>query len=116
MTITKHPHHDLMAEAEREHKVVNSQEGQALLSELMRATRSYWDFLDRNDLISEDAADGGIRMKASALVVTVTPVGTIDVTLKDGARERVYGNGQNPDPYGAGPADIPHRPRNDDFI
>ena len=42
--------------------------------------------------------------------------GTTDVTLKDGALDRVYGNGQNPDPDGRGPADIPHKPREDELI
>jgi hypothetical protein len=104
-----------MAEAKREREVVESPEGQALLNVLMDAARAYWDFLDRNDLISEFTADGEVRIKASALVVTVTLEGTVDVTLKDGACDRVYGNGQNPDPYGAGPGDIPHQPRDDIF-
>jgi hypothetical protein len=43
------------------------------------------------------------------------PHGTIDITLKDGALDRVYGNGTNPDPYGRGPPDIPHEPREDIF-
>jgi hypothetical protein len=106
-----------MAEAKREREVVESPEGQALLSALMDAAGAYWDFLYRNDLISEFPADGEeIRLKASALVVTVTVTGTIDVSLKDGACDRVYGNGQNPDPFGAGPDDISHQPRDDIII
>src|SRR5262245_55905044 len=105
MNIVKHPHHDLLAEAERE--VVESPECQARLTAPLDAARAYWDFLERNDLIYEDD-----RLKATALVVTVTLCGTIDVTLKDGALDRVYGNGQNPDLDGRGPADIPHEPRN----
>jgi hypothetical protein len=113
MNITKHPHSDLMAEAKREREVVESQEGQALLNALMDAAIAYWEFLDRNALIDEVTADGELRIKASALVVTHTLDGTIDVTLKDGACDRVYGNGQNPDLFGAGPGDIPHQPRDD---
>ena len=130
MNIVKHPHHDLVAEAKREREVVESSEGQALLTALMDAARAYWDFLERNDIIFEDdadveyacgldgsAADVSVwpRVKATALVVTVTLCGT-NVTLKDGAIDRVYGNGVNPDPDGRGPADIPHEPREDDVI
>jgi hypothetical protein len=125
MNIVKHPHHDLLAEAKREREVAKSPEGQALRDALMDAAGAYWDFLERNHLIYEDdtnveygAADAPVypRVKATALVVTVTLCGTIDVTLKDGALDRVYGNGQNPDPDGRGPADIPHKLRNDELI
>jgi hypothetical protein len=101
-----------MAEAKREREVAESPEGQALLNALRDAASAYWDFLDGNDLISEFTADGEVRIKASALVVTVTD-GTFYVTLKDGACDRVYGNGQNPDLFNAGPGDIPHQPRDD---
>ena len=111
MNIVKHPHHDLLAEANREREVAQSPEGQALLNALRDAAAAYWDFLFRNDLIYEDD-----RLKATALVVTVTLCGTIDFKLKDGALDRVYGNGQNPDPDDRGPADIPHEPRNDELI
>jgi hypothetical protein len=37
-----------------------------------------------------------------------------EITLKDGALDRVYGNGLNPDPFGLGPPDIPHKRRTDD--
>jgi hypothetical protein len=131
MKIVKHPHHDLLAEAKREREVAESPEGQARVTALMDAARAYWDFLDRNHVIYEDdtsveyagrldgsAADVPVypRVKATALVVTVTLCGTIDVTLKDGALDRVYGNGQNPDPDDRGPADIPHEPRKDELI
>ena len=112
MNITRHPNYDLMAEAKRELEVVESRQGQALLDARTDAARAYWDFLDRNALIDEVTANGEIRIKASALAVTVT-FDEIDVILKDGACDRVYGNGQNPDPCGAGPGDIPHQPRDD---
>ena len=110
MNIEKHPHHDLLAEAKREREVVESPEGQALLGALLDAARAYWDFLERNHLTYEDD-----RVKATALIVTVTLCGT-NVALKDGALDRVYGNGQNPDPDGLGPADIPHKPRKGELI
>jgi hypothetical protein len=108
MNIVEHPSRALLAEAEREREVVESPEGQAWLTALMEAARAYWDFLERNHLTYEDD-----RVKATALVVTVTLCRTTDVTLKDGALDRVFGNGQNPDPDGRGPADIPH---NDELI
>ena len=54
-------------------------------------------------------------MKAQALVVTVDYrcMGQIQVVLKDGASDRVYGNGRNPCAFGYGPPDIPHEPRVD---
>jgi hypothetical protein len=116
MNIIKHPHQDLMAEAKREREVVDSPEAQALLRALMDAARAYWRFLERNDVISELIDDDTeIRIKATKLVVTVDLVGTIDVTLKDGALDRVYGDGQNPDPWNAGPGDIPRQPRGEDI-
>jgi hypothetical protein len=80
---------------------------------------AYSDFLDRhrltweNDKVEDSTIPDGIpRLKASALVVTLyygSLYGTIDITLKDGACDRVYGNGVNPDPFGSGPHDIPGR-------
>jgi hypothetical protein len=102
-----------MAEAKREREVVDSQEGQALLNALTDAVIAYYDFLDDNGLIDEVTADDKLRIKASALVVTATLDGTIEIILKDGACDRVYGNGQNPDLFNAGPGDIPHQPRDD---
>ena len=119
MNIVKHPHHDLLAEAKREREVVESPEGQARLTALMDAARAYWDFLERSHLIYDDDTNVEYaypRVKASALVVTVTLCGTTDVTLKDGALDRVRRNGQNPDPDGRGPADIPHEPRENELI
>jgi hypothetical protein len=55
-------------------------------------------------------------MKAQALVITLD-YGRwrgIEIQLKDGALDRVYGNGLNPDPVEFAPPDIPHKRRNDD--
>jgi Zn-finger nucleic acid-binding protein len=55
-------------------------------------------------------------MKAQALVI-ILDYGRcrgIEIQLKDGALDRVYGNGVNPDPAGFGPHDIQHKHRNDD--
>jgi hypothetical protein len=59
---------------------------------------------------------GPARLKAQALVITQDygQANGIEIFLKDGGLDRVYGNGVNPDPYGCGPCDIPHRLRTDD--
>ena len=118
--IVQHPHRDLMAEAKHERSVVDSPEAEKLKGALFDAGIAYSDFLKQQGLIFEFSADPDddcLRLKASALVVTREygdPYGTTDITLKDGACDRVYGNGVNPDPYGAGPPDIPGRPDRDD--
>jgi hypothetical protein len=108
-----HPYHDLMAEAKREREVADSPEGQALLDTIFKAVRAYSEFLERQGLIWDLTADVP-RMKATALVV-IDDYNMFDqrVTLKDGAVDRVYGNGTNPDFLGRGPPDIPHKPRPD---
>jgi hypothetical protein len=55
-------------------------------------------------------------MKAQALVVTFDygKYSGIEIWLKDGAIDRVYGTGVNPDPEGLGPPDIPHEQRSND--
>lgn len=116
--IVPHPHHELMAEAKREREVADSPEGQALRHAIAEAVGAYSDFLNRQGLIWDYDFDPGNlpRMKATALVVTSDygNFGDIDVVLKDGAIDRVYGNGTNPDPLGRGPSDIPHKRRNND--
>ena len=123
--IVRHPHHGLMAEAEYERRVVDSAEAEKLKDAIYDAVGAYSDFLDRHGLIWEGIdpdsipsnPDGMPRMRASALVVTADYVehyGTIDITLKDGACDRVYGDGVNPDPYGSGPSDIPGRRHRDE--
>jgi hypothetical protein len=80
----------------------------------------YSDFLDRHGLIWEFGVDPDDpdwpRLKAQALVVThdYGRMNGIDITLKDGALDRVCGNGVNPDPFGLGPTDIPRKRRTDD--
>lgn len=65
-------------------------------------------------MIWEDREDreDTVRLKVSALIITLdygAGDDPIDVGLKDGALDRVYGNGTNPDPWGAGPNDIPRK-------
>ena len=119
-SVVLYPHHELMAEAEREREVFDGPESQALLDAVFDAVGAYSEFLERQDLIWGDGPDGPSgfpRMKAQALVVTVNygciNTGQIEVVLKDGASDRVYGNGRNPCALGYGPPDIPHEPRDD---
>jgi hypothetical protein len=112
--VVAHPHHDLMAEAAHERAVANSPEGQALQKAIFDAVFAYSDFLDHSGVIWGD----NYRLKAQALVITVDygadAGSSVDIHLKDGAVDRVYGNGANPDPDAKGPLDIPHKLRPDE--
>src|SRR5262249_36109003 len=116
--IVQHPHRDLMAEAKHERSIVDSAEAEKLQNAIFDAVIAYSDFLERNGLVWESGdLDDLPRLKASALIITHYygwPPGTTDIKLKDGACDRVYGNGANPDPFGNGPSDIPHKQRRED--
>jgi hypothetical protein len=90
------------------------------LSPQALGTKPPVDRLEREGLIWEFGVDpcdpDWPRMKAQALVITLDygRCTGIEIQLKDGALDRVYGNGMNPDPRGFGPPDIPHKRRNDD--
>lgn len=106
-----------MAEAQREREVISTPEAHALLDRVFKAVWAYSDFLERHGLIWEHGEEDASmpRMKASSLVITYDFGGCVlDLSLKDGALDRVYGNGTNPDPLGGGPPDIPHKQRMDD--
>jgi hypothetical protein len=109
-----------MAEASREREIADSREGQALREAIFKAVNAYSEFLESHGLIWEYGVDpddpNWPRMKAEALVVTLDygKCNGIEIRLKDGALDRVYGNGTNTDPSGLGPPDIPHKQRSDD--
>jgi hypothetical protein len=118
--VVPHPKRGLMAEAMIERELSDSSEAEALQQGIFEAVRAYVDFLHDHNIIWEDGPDpdGVPRLKARALVVTVDfgtdPLGDFDITLKDGALDRVYGDGINPDPSGfdADPTrllDLPHK-------
>jgi hypothetical protein len=115
-SVIPHPHSDLLEEAKREREVAESPEGQRLREAIVDAVKAYSKFLDRNGLIFEHRGDEELpRLKAEALVVTDHyGLEYTDITLKNGALDRVFGNGVNPCPFGLGPKDIPHKPRKDD--
>ena len=115
--VKSHPHRELLEEAAREREVADSPEGQLLQEAITNAVIAYSDFLERNNLIWEGEAYPDFpRLKAQSLVVTLDfgKGEGIDITLKDGALDRVYGNGINPDPEGRGPSDILHQWRHED--
>ena len=115
--VKSHPHRELLEEAAREREVADGPEGQPLQEAIINAVNAYSDFLERNNLIWDGEADPLLpRLKGQSLVVTLDfgKCGDIDITLKDGALDRVYGNGINADPEGRGPSDIPHQWRHED--
>lgn len=92
-----------MTEANRERELSASPEAQAYREAIFKAVTKYSEFLERHGLIWEDMGEDIPRLKAQALVVTVDygEPGTItDISLKDGALDRVCGDGVNPDPWG----------------
>jgi hypothetical protein len=101
-----HPYRELMAEAEQERKIVESPEGRALRERLVKAMFAYGDFLESQNVVWDDADLP--RLKVGSVVVTLDfgDCGSVDIRLKDGAQDRVYGNGRNPDPLKRGPSDI----------
>jgi hypothetical protein len=113
--LVSHPYRELMAEAQREREIVDSPEGLALKEAIFTAVFAYSEFLEQRGLIFE-SHDDYIRMKALKLVIThdYGRATGVAIVLKDGAIDRVYGNGANPCPFGLGPADILHKQRSDD--
>jgi hypothetical protein len=108
-----------MDEARREREVADSAEAQAFINEIHKAVVAYLRFLERNGLIwgfgTHPSDDDWPRLKAQALIITFDfGRDEFDISLKDGALDRVYGNGVNPDPEGRGPPDIPHKRRRDE--
>ena len=89
-----------------ERELADGPETQALQKAIRVAVQAYADFLERRGIIWEFGVDpedpNWPRLKAQALVITMDlgMADGIDISLKDGAIDRVYGNGVNPDPYG----------------
>jgi hypothetical protein len=109
--VVQHPKRGLMTEAVIERELCESPEAQALHEAIFKAVLGYVDFLHQHNMIFEYGPDPDElpRMKAQALVVTVdfgADPDTIDISLKGGALDRVYGDGVNPDPDGRD-ADLP---------
>ena len=60
--------------------------------------RAYSDYLDRHGLFYDVECE---LVRALALHVISDMCGDVDIILKDGAIDRCYGNGEDPDPFGA---------------
>jgi hypothetical protein len=98
--VIPHPHRDLMAEAKHEREVADSPEAEKLKDAIVTAVAAYSDFLEQKGVIWDDDADPDDlpRLKVEGMVITVDygeHYGTIHITLKNGACDRVYGNGVN---------------------
>jgi len=105
--IVQHPKCGIMREAEIERSVSDNPEAEVLKEAIYDAVDAYVKFLDRHGLICEYGKDPDDpdfpRLKAQALVVTADfgdGIGGVEIALKDGALDRVYGGGVNPDPSG----------------
>jgi hypothetical protein len=104
--VAAHPYREAMAEAKRELAIVNTPEAEAMLEAILTAVQRYTDYLDQSGLFykddPEDPDDMPIEV-STALVVTSHPCLGIDVILKNGPCQRVYGFGTDPDPDGRNP-------------
>jgi hypothetical protein len=105
--VIPHPKRALMTESKFEREIAESPEAKVLQEAIMKAVQAYSDYLEGQCLIWEyghDPDDPDFpRLKAQALVVTLDygdGNNCVDITLKDGALDRVYGDGVNPDPWG----------------
>ncbi len=118
--VVQHPRRGLMTEAKIERALADSPEAEVLKEVIYDAVDAYVKFLDRHGLIWEYGHDPDDpyfpRLKAEALVVTADfgdGNGGVEIELKGGALDRVYGDGVNPDPSGfdADPPPPPRSPR-----
>jgi hypothetical protein len=96
--VVNHPASELMNEVQAERAIAETQEANALQMEICKAVAAYYDYLDRQGLIYDGERD---LMRASALHVIYDVLGC-EIILKDGAIDRRYGNGEDPDPEGRG--------------
>ena len=70
------------------------QRADSLQDAICRAVRDYCDYLDRHDLLYDDKRE---LMRASALHVPYDGC-SYEIRLKDGAIDRRYNSGEDPDP------------------
>ena len=97
-TVVDHPAAALMAAVRAERAVADAPEAEALQNAIYAAVAAYYEYLDRSGLFFDHSYDPSL-LKASALVVTCDMLGAIEIKLKDGAIDRRYGDGENPDPF-----------------
>jgi hypothetical protein len=106
--VSRHP---LVVEAASERRLAYTPEAEKLKDAIFSAMVAYSKYLERNHLIWDRSYENSPRLKASKLVAEVDYAveagGSITINLIDGAIDRVFGSGLNPDPDGRGPGDIP---------
>ncbi len=99
--VIPHPRRAVMTEAAIERQIADTPEGVTLQEAIFKAIEDYAKFLDRHGLIYDADKD---LLKASALIVT-KDYGSADdavvITLTDGAIDRAYNGGRDPDPWGS---------------
>jgi hypothetical protein len=112
--VVPHPKRGIMTEVKIEREIMDSPEAKALQEEIFKAVTAYWHFLNDHGLIWQEIGDDRPRLKAEAVVVTCgyleDGAEACEIKLKDGAIDRVFGDGVNPDPDGRD-ADPPRPPR-----
>jgi hypothetical protein len=97
--VIEHPAAALMTEVNAERVIADSPEAEALQNAIFAAVQAYCDYLDRHGLFYDFDRN---LLRASGLHVTYDLIGTMEIVLKDGAIDRCYGNGEDPDPFGGG--------------
>lgn len=105
--VIAHPYQAAMTEAERERAIADTPEAIGMVAAIMTAVRAYMDYLDKHDMFFQDDPDYPDHdpvTVSEALVVTAHPLFGIDISLKNGPLQRVYGLGVDPDPDGRNPA------------
>jgi argininosuccinate synthase len=89
------PPGSLMAEVAAEERIIGTKEAQALQHNILTAVNAYYEYLNQNGLFFDHERE---LLRASALIVTCDMNGEIKIVLKDGAIDRGYGTGGDPDP------------------
>ena len=98
MDVVDHPAKSLMGEVKAEREISSTPEARALQEAILQAVRAYWDYLERHGLHYDETRD---LVRASALHV-VCDFDSVDIFLKDGAIDRRYRGGDDPDPFYSG--------------
>jgi hypothetical protein len=83
-----------------ERAIADSPVARNLLERVFDVMRAYGDFLEGQGLVWGDGDDLP-QLKASALIATFNwgDGGSIEVKLKDGPQDRLYGDGIDPDAF-----------------
>ena len=97
--VINHPAAALMAEVKAENAIADAPEAQALQEAIFKAVSDYYNHLYRHGLFFDNERE---LVRASALHVVCDMCGNIEIELKDGAIDRRYGNGEDPDPESRG--------------